>query len=361
MGTANIKTRAHHRRVLWKKPAQLRTDAGTQLGRITPGAQTFLTWTRECEVMHALVTGGAGFIGSHLVGELLDRGHAVSVLDDLSTGQEMKLPEQATLHVGDVGDDDVVTPAVADADVVFHQAGLVSVDRSIAAPLASHATNVTGTLRVLEAAREHDTRVVLASSAAIYGSPTYTPIDEDHPLAPTSPYGLDKLAADQYTRLYHDLYDLETVSLRYFNVFGPRQTGGAYAGVVSVFVEQALAGEPLTVHGDGSQTRDFVFIDDVVEANLCAASTDTVGRAYNVATGSGLTIGELAETIIDVTQSSSDVVHVTPRAGDIDRSVADVSAARGDLGFEASVSLREGLERTVEWFRSEREIDGSIE
>ncbi|WP_119821853.1 NAD-dependent epimerase/dehydratase family protein [Halalkaliarchaeum desulfuricum] len=217
-------------------------------------------------------------------------------------------------------------------------------------PHESHTINATGTLNVLDAAREHDVRVVVASSAAIYGHPEDTPIDESHPKEPTSPYGLDKLTADHYTRLYHDLYDLDTVALRYFNVYGPGQTGGDYAGVVSVFIEQALAGDDITVHGEGDQTRDFVFVEDVVRANLAAARTDHVGEAYNVGTGESVSIRELAELIQDLTDTDSDIVHTDPREGDIDHSRADISTARAKLDFEPTVSLREGLERTIEWF-----------
>jgi UDP-glucose 4-epimerase len=207
-------------------------------------------------------------------------------------------------------------------------------------------------VNVLEAARKTDTRVVLASSAAIYGHPESTPIDEAHPLDPTSPYGLDKLTADQYTRLYNDLYGLDTVSLRYFNVYGPGQTGGDYAGVITVFIEQALNDDPITVHGDGDQTRDFVFIEDIVQANLLAAKTEHVGAAYNIGTGESITIRELAELIRDITNSDSEIVHTEPRDGDIEHSKADISKATEQLDFEPTVSLREGLKRTIDWYMS---------
>ncbi|MFW5905891.1 MAG: NAD-dependent epimerase/dehydratase family protein [archaeon] len=296
-----------------------------------------------------LVTGGAGFIGSHLAGELA-RSNDVTVYDSLTTGSRSRTPESAALVDADVRDEATLEEAIAETDLVFHEAALVSVARSIESPTDSHTATAVGTLNVLEAARTHDARVILASSAAIYGQPTYTPIDEGHPTTPTSPYGLDKLAADHYTRLYHDLYDLDTVALRYFNVYGPGQTGGDYAGVISVFIEQALAGDDITVHGEGDQTRDFVFIEDVVRANLAAARTDHVGEAYNVGTGESVTIRELAELIQEITDTDSDIVHTDPREGDIDHSVADVSNARSNLDFEPSVSLREGLERTIEWF-----------
>ena len=302
--------------------------------------------------MQALVTGGAGFIGSHLARQLAEQGHEVTVLDDGSTGDLDQLPTHIDTIEGDVREGGTVLQALDHIDVVFHQAGLVSVERSIRTPHESHAINVTGTMNVLEAALIKDTRVVVASSAAIYGQPEVVPIEESHPKRPTSPYGLDKLTADHYTRLYHDLYDLETVALRYFNVYGVGQTAGDYTGVIRVFIEQALNDEPITVHGDGEQTRDFIHVDDVVRANLLAAETDHVGEAYNIATGKETSIRELAELIQEVTDTDSDIVHVEEREGDIERSVADIEKARESLDYDPEVSLHEGLERTIEWFES---------
>jgi len=252
--------------------------------------------------MQILVTGGAGFIGSHLVESLVAE-NDVRVLDDLSTGHRESVHDDATLHVGDVRDEPTVRKAMEGVDVVFHQAALVSVDRSIEVPEVSHAVNVDGTLTVLEAAGIEDARAVVASSAAIYGDPGSVPVAETHRTKPLSPYGVEKLAADEYARLYHDLYGLETVALRYFNVYGPRQSG-EYAGVISVFREQAADGGPLTVHGDGTQTRDFVHVDDVVRANCLAATTDATGRAYNVGTGTSVSIRELAELVQKLTDGS---------------------------------------------------------
>ncbi len=297
-----------------------------------------------------LVTGGAGFRGSHLTSALVED-NDVTVFDALTTGDEANLPDGVTLIEGDVRDTAALEAAITDVDTVFHEAALVSVARSVEAPAESHSSTAAGTLTVLEAARKADARVVLASSAAIYGHPEYTPVDESHPKTPTSPYGLDKLAADHYARLYHEHYGLETVSLRYFNVYGPGQTGGDYAGVISVFIEQALNEEPITVHGSGDQTRDFVFVDDVVNANLLAAETDRVGTAYNVGTGESVTIRELAELIREIAGSESDIVHTEPREGDIDRSEADIELIRDGLGYAPTVSLRDGLERTVEWWK----------
>lgn len=296
----------------------------------------------------ALVTGGAGFVGSHLAEALLDLDADVRVLDDFSSGRRENVPGGATVVEGDVRDAETVRSAVRGCDVVFHQAGLVSVPASVADPLASQAANVTGTLHVLEAARDADARVVVASSVAIYGNPDETPVSEADPKDPQSPYGVDKLAIDAYARRYHDLYGLETVALRYFNVYGPRQRAGDYSGVVSTFLEQAGSGQPLTVHGDGTQTRDFVHVSDVVDANLAAAATDAAGRAYNVGTGDSVEIRELADLIRTVTGTDAGVVHTDARPGDVERSEADAARARRELGWEATVSLVDGLRDLAE-------------
>ena len=294
-----------------------------------------------------LVTGGAGFVGSHLVDALVVD-NEVRVLDDLSTGRRENVHDAATLLEGDVRDPDTLAAAMEGVDLVFHEAGLVSVPKSVERPTQSHDRNATATVQLLEAARRVDARVVLASSVAIYGQPESVPIAEDHPTEPTSPYGLDKLALDHYARLYNDLYGLETVALRYFNIYGPRQSNGPYSGVISAFVEQARSGQPLTVDGDGEQTRDFVHVSDVVDANLAAARTDDVGTAVNVGTGESVTIRELAETVREVSGADVDIVHTDPRPGDIQRSRADASRAREVLGFEPTTSLRDGLADLVD-------------
>lgn len=296
-----------------------------------------------------VVTGGAGFIGSQIAESFLPDNEVV-VLDNLTSGSSRNVPDAATLIEGDIRNVDDVDAATKDADVIFHEAALVSVTASVEDPKESHAINIEGTLNVLEAARQHDARVVLASSAAIYGPPEAVPITEDHPKHPGSPYGLEKLAVDQYARIYNDLYGLETVPLRYFNVYGPGQTGGDYAGVISVFIEQALAGDDITVHGDGEQTRDFVFIDDIIEANRRASTTDSVGEPFNIGTGDSITIRELAELIRDVTDSDSDIVHTEGRSADIKQSRADITKATEQLEYEPTTSIQDGIEQTVEWY-----------
>ncbi|WP_226479960.1 NAD-dependent epimerase/dehydratase family protein [Natrinema amylolyticum] len=293
-----------------------------------------------------LITGGAGFIGSHLASALVGD-NDVRVLDDLSTGGAGEIPDDAAFIEGDVRDRETVREAMTGTDIVFHEAANPSVERSIEDPIESNSRNIQGTVTVLEAAREAGSRVVTASSTAIYGAPETLPVSEDATPAPSSPYGLEKLTADRYTRLYNELYDLPTVALRYFNVYGPGQSGGDYSGVIGIFLEQARAGEPITVQGDGQQTRDFIHVDDVVRANIAAATTDAVGEAFNVATGESVTINELAEAIRELTGSDSPIEHVEGRPGDIRHSRADVSRAERMLGFDAEIDLEEGLQTLV--------------
>lgn len=295
------------------------------------------------EARRVLITGGSGFIGGALVDAFRSETD-VRVLD-IDPGN---MPSDAVeLIEGDIRDREVVEQAVDGVDVVFHQAALVSVAASVDDPVESHTTNATGTLRVLEAARRHDSRVVLASSAAVYGDPDSVPVTETARLVPMSPYGLGKLASDHYARLYHDLYGLETVALRYFNVYGPGQSGGDYAGVIDVFLDQARNGDQITVHGDGEQTRDFVHVADVVQANRLAAETDHVGTAYNIGTGSSTSITHLAERIRDAVGSDSSVINTEPREGDIRHSRADITRAREQLGYEPTVDLDTGLHTLV--------------
>ncbi|NUC74894.1 NAD-dependent epimerase/dehydratase family protein [Haloterrigena sp. SYSU A558-1] len=296
-----------------------------------------------------LVTGGAGFIGSHLV-EALAPHNEVRILDNFSSGDRSYLPDGVTIVEGDVGDPIALQRAARGVDVIFHHAALVSVSRSVDAPRRSNETNLDASLLVLEQARQEDARVVVASSAAVYGHPDELPVSETASTDPASPYGIQKLAVDQYARRYAELYDLETVALRYFNAYGPRQRG-PYSGVISTFLEQARAGEPVTIEGDGEQTRDFVHVSDIVRANLRAATTDAVGEAYNIGTGSRTSIKELAETITDATDSDSPIVHRDSRPGDIRHSGADVSKAKRTLGFEPRVSLESGIQSLVDGTR----------
>ncbi|MGN8215075.1 MULTISPECIES: NAD-dependent epimerase/dehydratase family protein [Halococcus] len=297
-----------------------------------------------------LVTGGGGFIGSHLVDALVAE-NEVRVLDDFSSGRRSQLPANLSVIEGDVRDSDVRKAAFDDVDIVFHEAAIVSVEQSVEMPMESHAINVDATLSVLEEARRTNARVVFASSAAIYGTPETLPIPETVAKRPSSPYGLEKLSADHYCQLYHDLYGLETVALRYFNVYGPRQRKGPYSGVITKFFAQARSGGPITVQGTGEQTRDFVHVRDVVRANLLAAMTDRVGEAFNIGTGRSTTIAQLAEHVRETVDPDIKIEHTDPRPGDVRDSLADVSKANEALDYEPAVELSEGIESVFDWIR----------
>jgi UDP-glucose 4-epimerase len=304
----------------------------------------------------ALVTGGAGFIGSHLVAGLLAEGWEVRVFDDFSSGREANLADVVDaieLVRGDVRDAAALARAVAGIDVVFHQAALASVPLSIAEPFRTHAVNVDGTLQVLEASRRGGVRrVVYAASSSAYGDGEELPKVETLAANPVSPYALQKYTGELYCGLYAGLYGLETVALRYFNIFGPRQDPKSeYAAVIPRFICAALAGEGATIYGDGEQTRDFAFVQDAVRANLLAADAERApGAVINVATGRRTSLNQLWSLIRDVTGAGRDATHAEPRQGDVRDSVADLSRARELLGFEPAVDLREGLRRTAESF-----------
>jgi len=307
-----------------------------------------------------LVTGGAGFIGSNLVRALLERGLTVRVLDNLSTGNRSNLDEVADdveLIVGSVEHLATVGRATQGVSRVFHEAAIPSVARSVAAPLASNESNVTGTLNVLIAARDAGVeRVVYASSSSVYGDAEQLPVTEEVPTRPLSPYAVSKLAGETYLGAFHASFGLPTVALRYFNVFGPRQDPESeYAAVVPRFATAALIGGPVTIYGDGEQSRDFTFIGDVVQANLLAAEapSEAWGRAFNVAYNERHSVNELLREIRalvpDVSQPEPE--YAPPRPGEIRDSQADNSAAMEVLGFKPEHTFRGGLRETVEWFR----------
>ncbi|WP_227133072.1 NAD-dependent epimerase/dehydratase family protein [Halorubellus salinus] len=289
-----------------------------------------------------LVTGGAGFIGSHLV-DLLAPHADVHVLDDCSTGTESSVHDDATLTVGTITDRALVDELTETVDYVFHLAAIPSVPATLDAPTETLDVNATATAYLLERAAERDARLVFASSAAVYGRPSQLPIPETEPTTPRSPYGISKLAADQYVRGYADWYDCDAVALRFFNVYGPGQRDG----VVPSFVARARAGEPLVVHGDGSQTRDFVHVSDVVRALVAAATTPATGQAFNVGTGTTTSVLELATLVSELAPETVPVVHDDSRPADIQESCADTTTARDELGFEAAVSLTDGLASLV--------------
>jgi UDP-glucose 4-epimerase len=309
-----------------------------------------------------VVTGGAGFIGSHLVERLL-REHPdgiVRVLDDFSTGSEANLPFAAAagrrLEIvrGDVKRLDDVERAVAGAAVVFHQAAMRSVPRSVADPLGANANNVDGTLHVLEAARRQSVpRVVYASSSSVYGANPELPKREDQTPAPISPYAVSKAAGEQYAQVWTRLYGVETVGLRYFNVFGPRQDPKSeYAAVIPRFILWALEGTPLEVHGDGTQSRDFTYIDNVVDANLAAArAPQASGHVFNVGCGNRVSLLSIVERLEKILGRAVTRRHTPGRAGDVPHTQADVSKAERLMKYTARVDFDEGFRRTVDYFR----------
>jgi len=304
-----------------------------------------------------LVTGGAGFIGSHICERLLRDGHGVRVLDDFSNGKEENIEGLAgdiEVFRGSVVDRSLVADAVKGTYVVFHEAALGSVPRSVADPLTTHESNSTGTLNVLLAARDLGTRrVVFASSSSVYGETPVLPKREDMKPEPLSPYALSKLSAEQYCGVFHRVYGFETVALRYFNIFGPRQDPESqYAAVIPKFVTAILSGRRPVIFGDGLQSRDFTYVDNVVEANLLASEAESAaGKFFNVACGGRYTLLDLLSKIKETLGSDIKPVHESPRPGDVRDSQASIEAAQAILGYKVSVDFDEGLRRTVEWYR----------
>ncbi|BBO72476.1 UDP-glucose 4-epimerase-like protein [Desulfosarcina alkanivorans] len=309
------------------------------------------------KISHALVTGGAGFIGSHLVEALATDGCRVTVLDNLSTGHRHNLDgagDRIDFVEGDIRDAQLLDRVIKGCEVVFHQAAVVSVTQTVKDPSHSCEVNDLGTVRVLDAARRNDVRrVVLASSSAVYGDDPRLPKTEDMAPRPLSPYAVQKLAGEFYASTFMDLYGLETVCLRYFNVFGPRQDPSSpYSGVISIFMTQATAGQAPTIYGDGGQTRDFVNVKDVVGANLMAAGNPSAaGGIFNVGTGACIRIRDLWSLIGDLSGVAIDPVFGPARAGDIRESVSDISKIGDALGFSPRVALRQGLVDTLAWYR----------
>ena len=308
----------------------------------------------------ALVTGVAGFIGSNLAEALLDRGYEVRGVDTFVTGRRANIESfrdhpEFTFQEVDIRDGEAIDPLMRGTDTVFHQAAAVSVESSVEDPITTSDSNCVGTATVLDTARRVDVdTVVVASSAALYGSGGDLPKVESMPSSPESPYGLSKQYTEALAVQASQLYALDTVALRYFNVFGPRQDPhGEYAAVIPAFIDRVLDGEPPVIYGDGEQTRDFVFVEDVVRANIAAAEADASGVVCNIARGAETSINDLAETLTDLLGVDLAPVHEAPRPGDIRHSYADISRARDELGYAPQVSFREGLERTIEYYRKQ--------
>ena len=309
----------------------------------------------------ALITGGAGFIGSHIASSLINSGARVRILDDLSTGHRENLDEiggDVDFIEGSVADEALLNKALDGVELVFHEAAIPSVPRSVEAPRQTHIASVDGTFSLLVAARDQKVRrVVYAASSSAYGDQPTLPKSEQMLPDPLSPYAVAKLVGEYYCQVFTRVYGLETVSLRYFNVFGPRQDPGSqYSGVVSRFISALLSDERPVIYGDGEQSRDFTYIENVVYANLSAAEApDAAGKVINVANGERITLNQLLAELKELTgKQDVTVEYLEPRVGDVRHSLADITMARELLGYESRVDLREGLKRTIDWWKASR-------
>jgi len=313
-----------------------------------------------------LVTGGAGFIGSHIVEKLLSDGASVRVLDNFSSGRHENLlfkdlngnkhashPSRLEVVDGDLRDADAIRKCMQGIELVFHLAAFVSVSRSMSEPQDCYNVNVNGTVTLLEAARQAGVRkVILSSSTAVYGDTDRFPTDEETPLYPLSPYALSKQVIELYARLYSRTFGFPVISLRYFNVYGPRQRPDSdYAAAIPIFVRHLVNNETISIYGDGKQSRDFIFVKDVVRANLLAAKANVAGEAFNICTGHETTLLDLLEELSDVSSRQPRVQFEAARPGDIYRSAGNPQKAYSVLGFKAETSLAEGLQQTVEWMK----------
>ena len=307
--------------------------------------------------MRYLVTGGAGFIGSNIVSELLERGHDVRVLDNFSTGGRGNLEpfkDEITLFEGDVRSYHIVQQAVDSVDYILHQAALPSVPRSIADPVTTNDVNVNGTLNILHAAVESDVqRVVFASSSSIYGDSEKLPKREDMVPAPLSPYAVSKLAGEKYCQVFAEIYGLHTVALRYFNVFGPRQNPDSqYSAVIPKFIAKMLRDESPVIYGDGEQSRDFTYVRNVVNANILAAEEDCPpGIVMNCAAHQRITLNELVGTLNEIMGKQIVPEYTEPRPGDVKHSYADIDRIKNTLDFDPSIRFEEGVRKSVQWFQ----------
>lgn len=311
--------------------------------------------------MRYLITGGAGFIGSNLADHLADS-HEITILDNLATGRKenidhLKDHKNVTIINGSITDPELMHEITEGMDGIFHQAAIPSVPRSVKDPITTNEANITGTLQLLVAAKENGVRkVVAASSSSVYGDTPILPKVETMPPNPLSPYAVTKLTDEYYGKVFTELYGIQTVFLRYFNVFGPRQDPASeYAAVIPKFITRLLKNESPTIYGDGEQTRDFTFIADVVQANRKAMESDATG-VYNIACERRISLSELAETLMEITGSNQPIIYEQPREGDIRDSLADISRAKAAFGYAPEYTLEEGLRETVAWFREHIEL-----
>jgi len=307
--------------------------------------------------MNILITGGAGFIGSHVVDACIANGHSVTIIDDLSMGRIENINPKAKFVKMDIRDKKVCDVFQQEKlDIVIHQAAQMDVRKSVDDPLFDASVNILGTINLLEDCLGHGIRkfIFASTGGAIYGDQDYFPADEKHPLRPVSPYGISKLAIEKYLHYYHEVHGLQYISLRYANVYGPRQNPHGEAGVVAIFTSKLLSGEQPIINGDGKQTRDYVFVDDVVKVNLLSLNYNASG-IFNIGTGIETDVNQLFAQLCELTEAKCHEVHGPPKKGEQQRSVLDYSYAKKVFGWEPSISLREGLRRTVEYFRNHQE------
>lgn len=305
--------------------------------------------------MKILVTGGAGFIGSHVVDTYVDQGHQVVVVDDLSTGRRSNINPAAAFYQIDIRSPQLVEVFEKEKpEIINHHAAQMDVRRSVVDPLFDADVNILGSINLLDLAREHGVQrfIYISTGGAVYGEPEYLPCDEDHPVRPICPYGASKHSVEHYLYMYQQIYGLEYCVLRYPNVYGPRQDPHGEAGVVAIFTGQMLAGEQVVINGDGKQERDFVYVNDCALANVLALTTRHVNTIYNLGSGEGTSVNEIFETLVQVTGYRRSAVHGPPKLGETRRIYLDARKARKDLAWIPLVSLKEGLEKTVDYFRS---------
>lgn len=308
--------------------------------------------------LKVLITGGAGFIGSHLVDHCLKIGYETSVLDNFYSGKIENIKQHLNnkkfhLIKGDVRNPEDIKKALKDIDAICHLAAIVNIPLSIENPSLANEVNVKGTLNLLEASIKHDVqRFVYASTCAVYGEAKYLPIDEEHPTNPLSPYGASKLAAEHYCKVFYKIYELKTVCLRFFNIYGPRQPSGPYGGVITTFLELIKRNKPIIIHGDGNQTRDFLYVKDAIEAfTLALTRKNCAGKTFNIGTGNKTSINELAQLLTEqINKSNVKIIHVEERKGDIKESYADIRKAKKELGFKPEFSIHKGLKEFINSF-----------